>query len=164
MPWNMNVLLRNMDPKDDSPASELNIPEPRKSQPPPYEGFPRPPPKPCAKDQEKALTDGVRKLEQMLRDALFARTTAQFNEWRVLRKAFQAFDRDASGSVDIHEFIDALESLGLHSVDSGLPGLGGVPRSVVEELFSRFDADGSGSIEYDEFVNKIAMEPNANPF
>jgi len=107
---------------------------------------------------EKATADALRKFETMLRDALFARTTAQASEWRVLRKAFATFDHDASGAIDIHEFIQSLEHIGMHVVDEGLPGLGGVPRDVVEALFSRFDADHSGTIEYNEFVRHF-QEP-----
>eukprot|EP00325_Prymnesiales_sp_UTEX-LB-985_P031401 CAMPEP_0174718718 /NCGR_PEP_ID=MMETSP1094-20130205/29825_1 /TAXON_ID=156173 /ORGANISM="Chrysochromulina brevifilum, Strain UTEX LB 985" /LENGTH=158 /DNA_ID=CAMNT_0015918891 /DNA_START=176 /DNA_END=652 /DNA_ORIENTATION=- len=136
-------------PAEDS--KDLGIPPPDKPDPAPYVGFRRPGPPPDPKAVEQKRADDVRKFESVMRTALFARTTAQFNEWRVLRKAFATFDHDQSGAIDLDEFIQSLEHLGLHVVDEGLPGLGGVPRDVVRALFARFDSDASGTIDYEEF-------------
>lgn len=59
-----------------------------------------------------AMQNAVDKLEQQVRDALFARSTAHFGEHRILKSAFNRFDKDASGTVDLHEFEKALEYLG----------------------------------------------------
>jgi len=101
----------------------------------------------AAAEERKA----VDRLEQQLRDALFARTTAHMAEHRVLTSAFQKFDTDMSGSVDMREFSLALEHLGLHQADAGLPGQGGLAPGVVGALFRRYDVDGSGHLEYAEF-------------
>jgi len=93
----------------------------------------------------------VDRLEQQLRDALFARTTAHMAEHRILSTAFQKFDKDLSGSVDLREFSLALEHLGLHQADAGLPGQGGLPPGTVSALFRRYDVDNSGMLEYGEF-------------
>lgn len=106
--------------------------------------------------EERKLVD---KLEQQLRDALFARTTAHLGEQRILKSAFTKFDKDCSNSVDFKEFSLALEHLGLHQEDKGLPGQGGLPTAVVEALFKRYDADGSGQLEYNEFAAAI-MQPS----
>ena len=103
-------------------------------------------------------SNGVDKLEQQVRDALFARTTAHLGEHRILKSAFNRFDKDASGSVDIHEFEKALEHLGLHTADGGLPGAGGLPTAVVHGLFYRYDTDGSGHVDYEEFCAAVLQE------
>lgn len=97
----------------------------------------------------------VSRLEQQLRDALFARTTAHVGEERILKNAFTKFDKDASGACDFDEFALALEHLGLHVEGAGLAGMGGLPRATVEGLFNRYDDDGSGSLDYNEFC--VAM-------
>ena len=102
--------------------------------------------------EEKKAREALRRLEQQLKDALRTRTTAQLGEHQILRRAFVKFDKDQSGSVDLEEFCKALEHLGLHCQDVGLPGWGGVPQSVMRAQFERFDADSSGTIEYDEFL------------
>jgi uncharacterized protein YbcV (DUF1398 family) len=126
------------------------------------------------------LEKDVRKLEQQLRDALFARTNHRISEQTVLKQAFVRFDTDQSGSVDFKEYCKALEYLGLHmetkvvdptrqrtahnSVHAldvprqqhpGIPGLGGVSLRVVTALFEKFDADHSGTIDYEEFVDQL---------
>ena len=111
-----------------------------------------------AHEAEVKLGNAVDKVEQQLRDALFSRTTVHIGEQRILKAAFTKFDKDASGEVDIHEFIKALEYIGLHTAEHGLPGEGGNPRDVVEALFRRYDLDGSGTIDYDEFCNAILKE------
>ena len=101
------------------------------------------------------LTDRV---EQQVRDALFARSTAHKGEERILRAAFSKFDKDRSGSVDFEEFSKALEHLGLHTEGKGLDGHGGLKAEAVQALFSRYDGDSSGSIDYEEFCAAIMKE------
>lgn len=62
------------------------------------------------------------------------------------------------GNVDAHEFAKALEYLGLHTAEGGLPGAGGLPEAVVMGLFDRYDTDRSGSVDYDEFCSAILKE------
>ena len=118
-------------------------------------GFRRPPPTPSLEHQKKQLADAVERLEQQLRDALFARSSHNLSEGRILELAFRKFDRDGSGHMDMDEFCMALEHLGLHVEGLGAPGLGGIPRKVVEVVFGRFDADGSGHIDYKEFMEQL---------
>ena len=101
----------------------------------------------------------VDRLEQQLRDALFARTTAHLGEQRILKNAFNKFDKDCSGHVDFIEFQLALEHLGLHTEAVGLKGQGGLPVMFVKALFRRYDVDDSGSIDYDEFCNAV-LQPD----
>ena len=97
-------------------------------------------------------------LEQRLKQAVWARTTSFSGEATTLRKAFQFFDRDNNGTVDLDEFTHTLEHLGLHSSAAGLPGQGGVSRETVASLFQRYDADGGGTISYDEFCERFLKE------
>ena len=108
-----------------------------------------------AASEERVAID---RLEQQLRDALFARTTAHLGEQRILKAAFTKFDKDGSGSVDFKEFSLALEHLGLHTEDEGLPGQGGLPLNVMQGLFRRYDEDDSGSLDYDEFA-AVMLKP-----
>ena len=55
----------------------------------------------------------------------------------------------------IPEFQKALELLGLHTENEGLPGPGGVPKDIVYELFKSYDADGSGHIDFTEFCDAM---------
>ena len=113
----------------------------------------------AAMEQIKA----VDKLEQQLRDALYARSTSHFAEARVLKKAFTKFDRDCSGAVDFGEFSLALEHLGLHMEGKGLRGNGGLPPEVVRALFDRYDADASGELDYEEFCEGISRKDSSEP-
>jgi hypothetical protein len=112
--------------------------------------------------EEKArieMQKKVDKLEQQVRDALFARSTAHLGEHRVLKNAFTKFDADCSGYVDRHEFGKCLEYLGLHTENEGNQGLGGVPAEIVTSLFGRYDTDDSGEIEYDEVCESTCPNP-----
>lgn len=127
----------------DIDTPNLKLPDrPPQSGPPEPVGFRRPHPPPDDQQKQKSLADGVERLEQQLRDALFARSSNQMSEKRILAKAFTKFDRDASGNVDVAEFCLALEHLGLHVEGLGAPGLGGIPRDIVEHVFARMDSDG----------------------
>lgn len=95
-----------------------------------------------ARDEEIRLSVESTRLEVQLRDALVARTTAQYGPHRVFKAAFAKFDSDHNGAVDFPEFRQALEHLGLHTADVGLPGPGGVAEDVMWALFCRYDADG----------------------
>lgn len=111
--------------------------------------------------EKQAMMDNMKatdKVEQQVRDALFARSTAHKGEERILRAAFSKFDKDRSATVDFDEFSKALEHLGLHTEGKGLEGHGGLKAEAVRSLFARYDTDGSGSIEYEEFCAAITKE------
>mmetsp|Transcript_23652 Transcript_23652/g.47229 ORF Transcript_23652/g.47229 Transcript_23652/m.47229 type:complete len:174 (-) Transcript_23652:282-803(-) len=109
-----------------------------------------------------AIAKQIDRLEQQIREALWARTTAHKGEERVLKDAFLFFDKDRSGAVDVKEFAQALEHLGLHTQSTGLPGYGGLQPEVVTGLFSRYDADGSGSLDTSEFFTSLMKETTAS--
>jgi hypothetical protein len=58
-----------------------------------------------------------------------------------LNKAYNAFDIDGSGALDLSEFRDAVTSLGMDMTDAQF-----------EELVTEVDADGSGTIDREEFA------------
>lgn len=121
-----------------NPVVELP-PQPQRPEPEP-EG---PTPEEMVEREDKLA---LRKLEQQLKDALRARSTYHLSEHRIMKKAFAKFDADCSGSVDFDEFSHALEHMGLHTRDHGLPGWGGVKPGVMRMLFDKFDADQGGTI------------------
>ena len=136
----------------DCDSKDLKLLEPRQcSLQPEHVGFRRPLPR--NKEQEQKCFMAAREqLEQLVRDAIFARTTSKMSESRVLERAFKQFDKDQSGALDLSEFCKALEYLGLHVDGRGAPGLGGIPFDVVESVFRDLDTDSSGTVEYREFM------------
>lgn len=55
-----------------------------------------------------------------------------------LRKAFQYFDMDGSGTIDLHELQEALHT-------------GGALTAEIEQILKEVDTDGDGAIDYKEF-------------
>lgn len=80
----------------------------------------------------------VKEMEKLMRDKLMQRTTAGPFQ---LRKTFKYFDRNSTGTIDIHEFAAALSTLGLDFEEV-----------QVTALFARYDADQCGEVNYQTFV------------
>ena len=59
-----------------------------------------------------------------------------------VRAAFDLFDKDQSGNIDIHELRDAMKALGVY-----------LPKEKIKALMKDIDTDGSGTVEFDEFLN-----------
>ena len=114
----------------------------------------------AAKAEENKLHLLVEHLEQQVRSALSARTTATKGDLRVLKDAFAKFDHDQSGNVDYAEFRLAMEHLGLHVEGQGLAGKGGLPAQAMELLFAKYDTDQSGTVSYEEFAAQVLAEDN----
>jgi Ca2+-binding EF-hand superfamily protein len=62
-----------------------------------------------------------------------------------IKSAFQMFDKDKSGAIDVQELRDALNVLGIH-----------MEARQVKEMMDKADKDGSGTIEIEEFVSLMA--------
>lgn len=62
-----------------------------------------------------------------------------------VRKVFVAADEDASGMLDIYEFVNSLGHLGAAEV----------PRSIAMQMFTQLDTESSGMMPIDELVNKL---------
>ena len=62
-----------------------------------------------------------------------------------IKEAFNFFDKDKDGSIDITELNNVMKSLGKNPTDSEL-----------QSLMKGVDADGDGMINYEEFQNMIA--------
>ena len=99
----------------------------------------------------------VNLLEEKLRKSIYEKTPPNTNTRRTAELAFKALDTDGSGGVSLDEFIKALERFGMH-VQGMRPGVGGLPRDVVQALFNKYDSDGSGSISYAEFTDALFAE------
>ena len=99
----------------------------------------------------------VNLLEDKLRKSIYEKTPPNTNQRRTSELAFKALDTDGSGGVNLDEFIKALERFGMH-VQGMRPGVGGLPRDVVQALFNKYDTDGSGSISYSEFTDALFAE------
>ena len=61
-----------------------------------------------------------------------------------LRKAFEKFDTDNSGTISRAELREACNSLGKSFTEAQL-----------RQIMDRADSDGSGELDYAEFVNSI---------
>ena len=57
-----------------------------------------------------------------------------------IRSAFNLFDKDGSGNIDIYELRDAMKALGVY-----------LSKDKVKAMMKEVDKDGSGTVEYDEF-------------
>eukprot|EP00658_Telonema_sp_P-2_P082621 TRINITY_DN8766_c0_g3_i2.p1 TRINITY_DN8766_c0_g3~~TRINITY_DN8766_c0_g3_i2.p1 ORF type:complete len:157 (-),score=53.82 TRINITY_DN8766_c0_g3_i2:379-849(-) len=62
----------------------------------------------------------------------------------VFTEAFKMFDKDGSGRVDVHEFREVFESLGMDPTDSEM-----------QMMLMDVDKDGSGDIDIDEFLSAM---------
>ena len=64
-----------------------------------------------------------------------------------LRTAFDMFDKDKSGKIDVSEIMQMIgeEGMGDYSVT----------RQQIEENIAEFDQNGDGEIDFDEFVNMM---------
>ncbi|KAI3424476.1 hypothetical protein D9Q98_010026 [Chlorella vulgaris] len=62
-----------------------------------------------------------------------------------LRAAFNMFDKDSSGSIDVSELKLVLRAMGQFPTPTELA-----------ELMQRMDADGNGEVDFQEFVNAMA--------
>ena len=62
-----------------------------------------------------------------------------------IRSAFELFDKDNSGNIDVNELRDAMKALGIY-----------LKKDEVKEMMRNVDKDGSGSIELDEFMALMA--------
>jgi Ca2+-binding EF-hand superfamily protein len=82
-------------------------------------------------------------MEHMLRDKLNQRTASGPSQ---LRRNFKYFDRDASGDIDLDEFIFALNLMGLT-----------FNHDQVVALFARYDRSVAGTFDYQDFCD-VLME------
>lgn len=83
--------------------------------------------------------------EVILRDpkAIEAQNALGLKQWHLkkLRRQYNKIDMDGSGSIDRHEFLEAVNE------DSS---------AFTDKLFDLIDQDGSGSIEFEEYVITMA--------
>ena len=66
-----------------------------------------------------------------------------------IRKAFEKYDKDGSGSISREEFKKVVEDKYQSTMRA----------SQIEKLLEQADKDGSGSIEYDEFLKAFSYFP-----
>ena len=63
-----------------------------------------------------------------------------------IKEAFNLFDTDKSGTIDVQEFKDALNNLGLDDNNGAFI-----------QLLDNIDANKSGKVDFDEFVNLLTV-------
>jgi Ca2+-binding EF-hand superfamily protein len=68
---------------------------------------------------------------------------------KVIRRIFDDIDINNDGSLDRHEFLAALEQLGVY-----------LSRKVFDRLMRLIDVDGSGTVDYDEFIALLYNDDN----
>ena len=74
---------------------------------------------------------------------LKGKTTTEVYE---IKEAFKLFDTDGSGTIDVNEFKDALNNLGLDDSNGAFV-----------QLLDNIDANKSGKVDFDEFVNLLTV-------
>ena len=86
----------------------------------------------------KKVTETTTTKEAEEDQSLNENTSSIFYE---IKKAFNFFDKDKTGTIDVQEFKGALNKLGID--DNG----------TINQLFDKFDVNKSGKVSYDEFIN-----------
>lgn len=66
------------------------------------------------------------------------------SEVDIIKSAFEFFDKDKSGHIDIHELSYSMQKLGYE-----------LSFNEVSEILKRFDSDQNGQISLDEFIEFI---------
>jgi len=74
---------------------------------------------------------------------LKGKTSTEVSE---IKEAFNLFDTDRSGTIDVQEFKDALNNLGLDDNNGAFV-----------QLLDNIDANKSGKVDFDEFVNLLTV-------
>ena len=62
-----------------------------------------------------------------------------------IKEAFNFFDKDKDGSIDVNELNNVMKSLGKNPTDNEM-----------QSLIKGVDSDGDGMINYEEFQNMMA--------
>lgn len=71
-------------------------------------------------------------------------------EMAEVKEAFDLFDGDGSGNIDIKELFVAMQALGFHP-----------EMEEVDKMIKDIDADGNATIEFDEFVQMMEGKMSA---
>eukprot|EP01083_Nonionella_stella_P034740 94990_1 len=66
-------------------------------------------------------------------------------EMQEVKEAFNLFDTDNSGTIDVKELKAAMRALGFE-----------VKKEEIRNMLMEFDKDGSGEIEFDEFIQMMS--------
>ncbi len=61
-----------------------------------------------------------------------------------IKTAFNMFDKDGSGNIDLHEMREAMKALSVH-----------LSKDEVKQMMASVDTDGNGFVDYDEFRTLI---------
>merc|ERR1712183_226160 len=83
-------------------------------------------------------------LHQYLKSKTMAQTLTDEQKAEI-KEAFNFFDKDKDGSIDVKELNNVMKSLGKNPTDSEL-----------QSLMKGVDTDGDGMINYEEFQNMMA--------
>jgi len=99
----------------------------------------------------QATKGDIKEMIQIItdRDAVKARKKREWTpeERQIVYDLFQAWDKDGSGSIELHEFRQALAGTGLGDLE-------------LKGLFQSIDVDGSGEIGLHEFADFVQNEMN----
>lgn len=93
---------------------------------------------------------GVKRLHEIVRGKLDAhsmikRNTKAGSSENTLKRLFQRFDKDRSGSIDMNEFFALLKTVGLQNIN----------KNDATDLFTKYDSDGNGSLDFSEWCKSM---------
>ena len=91
--------------------------------------------------------DGTLKRKKVIKKTQKKVKTLTEEQKEEIDNAFELFDKDNSGSIEVNELKDALKALGIY-----------LKKEEVKAKMQKVDKDGSGSIERDEFLCLMAEQ------
>ena len=93
------------------------------------------------------MPDGTMKRKKIIKRVTKKTKYLTQEQVEEIENAFILFDKDNSGSIDIHELKDALKALGVF-----------LKRDEVKQMMTKVDKDGSGAIDQEEFMALMAEQ------
>ena len=93
------------------------------------------------------MQDGTYKRKKIIKKTTKKTKYLTQEQVEEIENAFLLFDKDKSGSIDIHELKDALKALGIF-----------LKRDEIKQMMTKVDKDGSGAIDQEEFTALMAEQ------
>lgn len=95
----------------------------------------------------KEMDDGTKKRVKVVKKRETKMKMLTEEQRIEIENAFDLFDKDNSGSIDVVELKDAMRALGINQT-----------KSAIKALMTKVDKDGSGAIDQNEFLALMAEQ------